>query len=104
MKKKGQIDNYYALHAPEQVEWLINNWVKHKGSQYKLIKECTSYPPTFPINEEDKKHRSFERYRIMDVVKDYFGEEIGIYFAFVEFYSMWLIAACVIGFVALIIE
>lgn len=59
-------------------------------------------PPTAPPKEE-RGEDEFDDYRIIDTVKDYFGEDIGIYFSFVGFYTKWLLYASIVGLITLIV-
>eukprot|EP01091_Cochliopodium_minus_P011715 TRINITY_DN339_c0_g1_i4.p1 TRINITY_DN339_c0_g1~~TRINITY_DN339_c0_g1_i4.p1 ORF type:complete len:898 (+),score=254.62 TRINITY_DN339_c0_g1_i4:225-2696(+) len=106
--QKKRLLGGFALHNPDTVEWLMQNWVRGRTSQFKNIYDLKSnfnLPPFVPsMHEQVKEDRDYDKYRLIDAVKDYFGEEIGLYFSFTEFYARWLIAASIVGVIALLIE
>ncbi|KAL8574872.1 hypothetical protein ACOMHN_044894 [Nucella lapillus] len=64
--------------------------------------------PTQPVHPEDLNPRQvlhtywarwgcWYKYQPLDHIRDYFGEKIGIYFAWLGFYTAWLLPASVVG-------
>nr|XP_045607764.1 anoctamin-1-like isoform X4 [Procambarus clarkii] len=77
----------------------------------KLLNEST-YAAAYPIHEGDLHEgdnersllynhwaavRNFYKYQPLDYVKDYFGVKIGLYFAWLGFYTYMLIPASIVG-------
>lgn len=61
--------NYYPNHEPERVKWFQSNWI-------------LSVPwKDAPIDE----------------IRNYFGEEIAFYFAWLSHFTMWLVAPGILG-------
>ena len=83
-------------------------------NHYKLF---TTYIPTFqgsfewpgddvPTTELNSRQILFEfwarwsrwyKYQPLDHIRDYFGEKIAIYFAWLGFYTGWLLPAAIVG-------
>eukprot|EP01091_Cochliopodium_minus_P009763 TRINITY_DN2477_c0_g1_i1.p1 TRINITY_DN2477_c0_g1~~TRINITY_DN2477_c0_g1_i1.p1 ORF type:complete len:760 (+),score=227.49 TRINITY_DN2477_c0_g1_i1:44-2323(+) len=103
---RGTIKTYFPLHEQLSNDWLYENWVKGKTRQiksvYEMISEDDKLPPTAPprdlINGEE-----YDDYRVIDAVKDYFGEDIGIYFSYCGYNVGWMIFASAVGLIALIV-
>lgn len=62
----------------------------------------------FPLHDavelktlEEKWLKFFELpwHQNLDIVKDYFGEKIGLYFSFLNHYTTWLIVPAILGFI-----
>ena len=62
------VEHFFPLHEPEQLQHLIAVWV-HNAS----IKQP------------------------LDLIREYFGTEIAFYFAWLGYYTYWLIAPTVLG-------
>jgi len=71
----GVVNKIFPLHEPAKVKWLMTNWASFKN--------------TFKPQPIDK-------------VRDYFGEEVAIYFAWLGFYTSWLWFATAVGSVVFI--
>jgi anoctamin-1 len=71
------------------------------------------YSAAYPLHDGDLKQsgsvryllynewtalRKWYRYQPLDYVKDYFGVKIGLYFAWLGFYTHMLLPAAVVGF------
>lgn len=69
--KQKRILAFYPLHNRERLEYLTESWVRG------------SYPWNQPLDE----------------VRKYFGEKIGLYFAFMGHYTRSLLVPAVIGFI-----
>ncbi|KAK7067067.1 Anoctamin-1 [Halocaridina rubra] len=82
----------------------------------KLLSECT-YDAAYPIHDGDLhvdgnvrsllfEHwaalRNFYKYQPLDTVKEYFGVKIGLYFAWLGFYTYMLIPASIVGLLCFI--
>jgi hypothetical protein len=72
---EGKIAACYPMHEKRVQQWLTANWVKKFFSAQPL-----------------------------DEVRDYFGEKIGLYFAFVGFYTFWLFVPSVVGIIVYILQ
>jgi len=74
--KAGVITKEYPLHTEPERQFLIDNWASPKA----IFKRQ-------PLNE----------------IRDYYGEDIGFYFAWLGFYTEWLYVASGVGLVAFIL-
>lgn len=73
--EEGVIKQFFTLHEKEQQDWFVDNWIsKFFGKQ--------------PIDE----------------IRNYFGEKLAIYFAWIGFYIKWLIPASIIGVILFSLE
>jgi hypothetical protein len=48
--------------------------------------------------------RAFLRRQPLGKIRSYFGESIGVYFAFVGFYNWWLFIASIVGIAAFVVQ
>lgn len=86
--KSGAISKIFPLHEPAKKLWLINNWAKASnifGSRQQF-------------GTEEKKYR----FQPLLEIKNYFGEEIAFYFAWLGFYTLWLLFASIVGIIIFI--
>ncbi|CAL4067583.1 unnamed protein product, partial [Meganyctiphanes norvegica] len=94
---------------------------ENEGDEYcfgieKLLTDQT-YDASYPIHEGGLKDgqnarsvlfnhwasvRNFYKYQPLDHIKDYFGVKIGLYFAWLGFYTYMLIPAAIVGFLCFI--
>jgi hypothetical protein len=63
--QSGVISKFYPLHDPEELKWLVHNWTSPK--------KMFSFQP-------------------LDRIRDYFGEEVAMYFGWLGFYTtiLWI--------------
>eukprot|EP01117_Protostelium_nocturnum_P016846 TRINITY_DN6748_c0_g1_i1.p1 TRINITY_DN6748_c0_g1~~TRINITY_DN6748_c0_g1_i1.p1 ORF type:complete len:641 (+),score=171.42 TRINITY_DN6748_c0_g1_i1:268-2190(+) len=66
--EKGIIEKYFPIHTPTSKKKLLNGWVK-----------------------------SIRTWRSIDRVKNYFGEEVALFFSYLEFSTMFYLIATVLG-------
>ena len=67
--RKGIIANYFPSHEADRVRWFQNNWVL-----------------SMPWKEAP-----------IDEIRNYFGEEIAFYFAWLSHFTAWLVAPGILG-------
>jgi len=67
---RGVVSNFYALHDKPRLKELLEEWAKPKN---------------------------FYKPQPMDKIRNYFGEEIAFYFAWLGFYTQMLLLASVVG-------
>lgn len=70
MEANGIVLSHFPLHDFHQLVRLQRSWVRFFSWKYEI-----------PLDE----------------VKDYFGEKIGLYFAFLKYYVKWLRTPAVLG-------
>lgn len=70
MEANGVVLSHFPLHDLNQLVRLQRAWVRFFSFNYEI-----------PLDE----------------VKDYFGEKIGLYFAFLKYYGKWLRIPAVLG-------
>jgi len=73
--KRGIISKIYPLHQEDKRKALISNWAAP---------------------------RNMIRHQPLDDIRNYFGEEIALYFAWLGFYTKWLVSATLLGIVAFV--
>ncbi|KAB7497492.1 Anoctamin-10 [Armadillidium nasatum] len=104
--KEELITDFYPLHDRVVLEDLGNRWYKsifHGASLEVLFSpftlpsqskrsSCTSTSRLSKRSEGDEDTREF-----LDEIRNYFGESVGIYFGFLGFYTLTLIAPAILG-------
>lgn len=105
-QRENNILAFYPLHNKSEQEWLWRHW----GKAWTTLQSTDVYsfgedlPPTAPPKEEMKKlDGTYQRYRVIDAVRDYFGENLALYFGFIGFYTRWVAFASILGVLALIV-
>lgn len=74
----------------------------HDGP-FEAVRRSSKNPIPPELNERQILYRHWARfskwfkYQPMDNVKEYFGEKIGLYFAWLGFYTAWLLPAAIVG-------
>eukprot|EP00002_Diphylleia_rotans_P002752 TRINITY_DN1177_c0_g1_i1.p1 TRINITY_DN1177_c0_g1~~TRINITY_DN1177_c0_g1_i1.p1 ORF type:complete len:696 (+),score=177.06 TRINITY_DN1177_c0_g1_i1:52-2139(+) len=64
----------------------------------------------FPVHEEAPRQELVQtwaknwRTQPLDEIRDYFGEKVALYFAWLGFYTSWLILASIVGFIVFIVS
>ncbi|XP_057310840.1 anoctamin-4-like isoform X2 [Hydractinia symbiolongicarpus] len=93
--------------GPKELDLGVFN-LQHKGvfiDAYPLhdgqVREDSSLPP---VNDRQRLQadwatmKRFFKYQPIPAIKDYFGEKIALYFAWLGFYTMFLVPAAIVGF------
>ncbi|KAJ3310393.1 Anoctamin-7 [Boothiomyces sp. JEL0838] len=87
----GVFKEYYMLHDGPPNE---PNHIDLKNQEYNLNK-------SFRLDLK-RFHKRFGYFNNpVEEIREYFGESVAFYFAWIEYYSIWLIGAIVIGLVAI---
>ncbi|KAF6739222.1 Anoctamin-1 [Oryzias melastigma] len=70
----------------------------HDGD-YKVIGHLEERTDRQVLNEEWARYSAFYKYQPIDLVRKYFGEKIGLYFAWLGVYTQLLIPASIVGII-----
>jgi anoctamin-10 len=83
----------------------VNDSLFAQALHSRLIKEH------FPLHDDRERHdlvetwvKKYDQPQPLDAVHDYFGDEIGFYFAFLGMYTKWLVVPTAIGVVVFLVE
>ncbi|KAG8005793.1 Anoctamin-1, partial [Nibea albiflora] len=70
----------------------------HDGD-YKVIRHLEEKSDRQVLHEEWARYSAFYKYQPIDLVRKYFGEKIGLYFAWLGVYTQLLIPASIVGII-----
>ncbi|TMS02835.1 Anoctamin-1 [Larimichthys crocea] len=70
----------------------------HDGD-YKVIRHLEERSDRQVLHEEWARYSAFYKYQPIDLVRKYFGEKIGLYFAWLGVYTQLLIPASIVGII-----
>eukprot|EP00741_Cyanophora_paradoxa_P024339 tig00000053_g23503.t1 len=97
-REEGYVKEFFPLHDEQERVVLENRWIKSRDP-FKFFqwlgykKERVVYDAQGRAEKELYKP-AFER---LDMIRDYFGESIAMYFGFLEVYTLWLVFSALVG-------
>ena len=115
----GTLNNFFPLHASMELKFLKNCW----GNPKNLFRSCLiGYDPEAepkiydPGPPKDVEHNTFGAggnilhehsfpgslvYQPLEEIRDYFGDDVGLYFAWLGLYTRMLFPNTILGFITM---
>jgi len=97
------IDDYFPLADEQELEWLVHVWADPKLLVQRVSAEANSF---LADTDESKKFTGFDASNLteqpIEDIRNYFGEQIALYFAFVRIYTNQLLWPTLLGVLTMI--
>ncbi|KAM7366916.1 hypothetical protein PAMP_014852 [Pampus punctatissimus] len=91
-------DKLHLYNIPSK-DTFFDNATRGRIGDYKVIGQLEERNDRQILHEEWARYSAFYKYQPIDLVRKYFGEKIGLYFAWLGVYTQLLVPASIVGII-----